>query len=118
MMFVREPPTGSDGETVRDYYDYLFSNYLDRMHQTFSVQPGTFLLIGLFIVVIGGSIAVVGCAQQSSTRSESPTPVETYDGYISEGNGRVGTPLLIAFIGVALWCLVLTALALMHGQVY
>lgn len=118
MMFVREPPTGSDGETVRAYYDHLYSTYLDHLHQTFSVQPSTFLLIGLFVVVVGGSIAVVASAQQSSTRSDSPTPVETYDGYISEGNGRVGVPLLIAFIGVALWCLVLTAFALMHGQVY
>ncbi len=118
MMYADKPPSGSDGETVRAYYDYLFSTYLDRMHQNFSVRPGTFLLIGLFIVVIGGSIAIVAGAQQSSTRSDSPTPVETYDGYISETNGRVGTPLLVAFIGVALWCLVLTAFALMHGQVY
>jgi hypothetical protein len=118
MMFVGKPPTGDDGDTVRAYYDYLYSTYLDRMHQTFSVQPRTFLLIGLFVVVVGGSIAAIGRAQQPSTRSESPTPVETYDGYISEGNGRVGIPLVIAFIGIALWCLALTVFALMHGQVY
>ena len=107
MMYADKPPSGSDGETVRAYYDHLFSTYLDRMHQNFSVRPGTFLLIGLFIVVIGGSIAIVAGAQQSSTRSDSPTPVETYDGYISETNAE-SPPLLVAFVGVALWCFVLT----------
>lgn len=113
-----EVPTGSDEATVSDYYDYLYEHYLRQIDQTFDLEPITLLWWGFWLALLVGGVGAAVWWQRSTRATSEPYPVESYNGYITEGNGPVGGFLTVFFIGVVIWLLAITVAHLVQGQIY
>ena len=111
-------PTGHTGETIREYYDYLYSHYLDQIMQTYYIHWDTLLWVLLWVFALGAFFYAYTRWQRSTRENNEPYPVESYNGYIEESNGPVGTFLTLFFIGMFVWLVILTVLDLLHGQIY
>ena len=72
----------------------------------------------LFVVVLAGLFLAFTRWQGRTRAHHEPYPVETYDGYISEGNGPVGGFLWVFFAVVVGWLVYVTFQSLAHGQIY
>lgn len=114
----RDVPTGNSGEVVRQYYDYLYSHYLQGITQNYFIHWDVLAWVVLWLIVLAGSFYAFTRWQRRTRAPQEPYPVETYNGYIQEGNGPVGLFLTIFFAGMVLWLLVTTVLDLVRGQIY
>ena len=56
--------------------------------------------------------------QRTTRQPDEPYPVESYNGYIEEGNGPVGIFLKLFFIGMFISLVIITVMDLLHGQIY
>jgi hypothetical protein len=111
-------PTGSDGEAVSEYYDYLYNHYVTEINQTYRVNVTTLLWWGFFVVILVGSIYLATRLQRATRSRGEPYPVESYNGYITETNGPTGPFLMIVFGGIVVWLLGITIFHLVQGQIY
>jgi hypothetical protein len=117
-MLFADVPSGSDGETVREYYDYLYSHYISEMGQTFRFDAAGLLWWGFWVVILVAGIYLATRLQRSTRAPSEPYPVESYNGYITEANGPAGPFLLISIAGVVLWLIIITVYHLVQGQIY
>lgn len=111
-------PTGNSGEAVRQYFDYLYSHYLSQITQNYYIHWDTLLLVLLWIFVLAAGFYAYTRWQRATREPEEPYPVESYNGYIEESNGPVGTFLKLFFIGMFIWLVIHTVMDLIHGQIY
>jgi RsiW-degrading membrane proteinase PrsW (M82 family) len=111
-------PTGDSGEIVRQYYDYLYAHYLSQIAQRTGVPEDTLLWVLLWVFILTSLFYAYTRWQRTTNESNEPYPVESYNGYIEEANGPVGTFLRLFFVGMFIWLLTMTVLSLMHGQIY
>jgi hypothetical protein len=111
-------PTGDSGDIVRQYYDYLYSHYLGQIAQRTGVQEDTLLWVILWIFIFASLFYAYTRWQRTTRQQREPYPVESYNGYIEEGNGPVGTFLTLFFITMFIFLIIMTVLSLMHGQIY
>ena len=111
-------PTGHSGEVVRQYYDYLYSHHLQNLTQNYVIHLDVLGWFLLWLIILGGGFYAYTRWQRSTHASEEPYPVETYNGYIQEGNGPVGLFLKLFFAGMVMWLLITTILDLTRGQIY
>lgn len=111
-------PTGHTGEIVRDYYNYLYSHYLNQIAQKYYIHWDTLLWVAFWIFVLVAFFYAYTRWQRGTHESEEPYPVESYNGYIEESNGPIGTFLTLFFIGMFIWLVILTVMDLLHGQIY
>jgi hypothetical protein len=111
-------PTGNDTEAISRYYDYLYAHYLEQIRQTDIIHWDTLLWVLFWIVLFAGLLYAYTRWQRSTHAPHEPYPVETYNGYIQEGNGPVGRFLAVFFVVVFLWILATTILSLTRGQIY
>jgi hypothetical protein len=111
-------PTGDSGEIVRQYYDYLYSHYLGQIAQQTGIQEDTLLWVLLWVFVLTALFYAYTRWQRTTHEPKEPYPVESYNGYIEESNGPVGTFLKLFFAGMFIWLVITTILSLLHGQIY
>ena len=111
-------PTGDTGDIVRQYFNYLYTYWLNRISQNYYIHWDTLAWVGLWIVVLAGGFYIYTRWQRYTHMSKEPYPVESYNGYISETNGPVGPFLTLFFIGMFVWLVVMTVLNLLNGQIY
>ena len=111
-------PTGNTGEIVRNYYDYLYAHYLNGITQQFYIHWDVIAWVALWIFILAGAFFAYTRWQRYTRSRSEPYPVETYNGYIQEGNGPVGVFLKVFFVGMFLWLLVTTLHDLILGQIY
>ena len=111
-------PTGNSGDVVRQYYDYLYSHYLQNLTQNYVIHWDVLAWFLLWLIILGGGLYAVTRWQRRTRAPEEPYPVETYNGYIQEGNGPVGIFLKVFFGTMFIWLLVTTILNLVRGQIY
>lgn len=111
-------PTGNNGEVVHKYYEYLYSNYLGHVAQNYYIHWDTVLWVVLWIFILSAGFFAYTRWQRYTRAEKEPYPVESYNGYIQEGNGPVGTFLTLFFIGMFLWILAMTISNLVVGQIY
>lgn len=113
-----EVPTGQTGEIVRQYYDYLYSHYLQQISQNYYIHWDTLLWVLLWVFALTAAFYAYTRWQRYTRAHDEPYPVESYNGYIEENNGPVGTFLKLFFIGMFIWLVILTILDLTRGQIY
>jgi hypothetical protein len=111
-------PSGDTGEIVRQYYQYLYANYLSHVNQNYYIHWDTLLWVLLWIVILAGGFYAFTRWQRYTRQDKEPYPVESYNGYIQEANGPVGTFLTIFFVVIFLWLLGMTISNLVLGQIY
>jgi hypothetical protein len=111
-------PTGSSGEIARQYYDYLYSHYLQQITQTYYIHWDTLLWVLLWIFVLAAFFYAYTRWQRTTRQPKEPYPTESYNGYIEEGNGPVGTFLTLFFIAMFVWLVIMTVFAILRGQIY
>lgn len=111
-------PTGHTGEIVRDYYHYLYEHYLSQFIQNTTIDWDTLLWVALWIFVLAAFFYAYTRWQRTSHETKEPYPVESYNGYIEESNGPIGTFLTLFFIGMFVWLVIITVMDLLHGQIY
>lgn len=114
----RNVPTGHSGEVVRQYYNYLYSHYLQNITQNYFIHWDVLGWVTLWLIILAGAFYAFTRWQRRSHASQEPYPVETYNGYIQETNGPVGVFLRIFFATMFIWLLVTTILDLIRGQIY
>ena len=115
---MNEVPTGNTSDTVRQYYDSLYSHYLDQVVQNYYSHWGTLVWVLFWVVLLAGGFYAYTRWQRTTRMPREPYPVESYDGHIQESNGPVGSFLTLFFIGVVIWLLITTVLNLLYGQIY
>jgi hypothetical protein len=113
-----EVPTGSTSQMVRQYYDYLYSHYLSQITQNYYIHWDILGWVILWIVVLAGAFFAYTRWQRYTSNPDEPYPLESYNGYIQESNGPIGTFLTIFFIVMFLWLLSRTIFDLIFGQIY
>ncbi|MFN2200728.1 MAG: hypothetical protein ACK2UO_05950 [Caldilineaceae bacterium] len=111
-------PTGNDSETVRQYFQYLYAHYLSGITQQYYIHWDVIAFVILWIFILVAGFYAYTRWQRYTRASKEPYPVETYNGYIQEGNGPVGLFLRLFFIGMGLWLLATTLHDLLRGQIY
>ncbi len=111
-------PTGHTGEIIRDYYNYLYNHYLNQITQKYYIHWDTLLWVALWIFALAAFFYAYTRWQRGTRENKEPYPVESYNGYIEESNGPIGTFLTIFFIGMFIWLVILTVMDLLHGQIY
>lgn len=111
-------PTGDTEETVRQYYNYLYHYWLDRITQNYYIHWDTLAWVVLWLFVLAAGFYAYSRWQRYTHDAKEPYPVESYNGYISETNGGVGLFLTLFFIGMVVWLVVMTILILRNGQLY
>ena len=114
----RNVPSGNSGEVVRNYYNYLYSHYLQGITQNYFIHWDVLAWWLLWLVVLAGGFYAYTRWQRRTHAPQEPYPVETYNGYIQESNGPVGLFLKLFFAGMVIWLLVTTILDLVRGQIY
>lgn len=110
-------PTGSSPEVVQAYFNYLYNIYLRQIDQTYYIHWATDAGILFWIVVLAVGLYLYTRWQRYTHNPEELYPVESYNGYIQETNGRVGPFLFIVFGVVVIWLIFLTADDLLNGQI-
>jgi hypothetical protein len=111
-------PAGNTGDIVRQYYEYLYHHYLSGITQTYYIHWDTILWVLFWLFILAGGFYAYTRWQHTSRSSKEPYPVESYNGYIEEGNGPVGTFLTLFFIGMFLLLVSFTVYNLLYGQIY
>jgi hypothetical protein len=111
-------PTGNSSEVVQQYYDYLYNHYLAQIDQNYYIHWDTLGWFALWLIILVGGFYAYTRGQRTTRATREPYPLESYNGYIQDGNGPVGLFLTIFFTGVVIWLLVTTALNLLRGQIY
>lgn len=117
-------PTGSNPETFKAYYEYLWRTFYLK-------EDGgvTWMWLSLqnnlrYVLIYLGWLAVMALGLWLLTRSEGRTrwrndlyPQEEYNGYLQEHVGPVGV-LKWIWVAVLVWTLGLTVQQLLQGQAY
>ncbi len=112
-------PSGNTSEIVQQYYDYLYRIWLDRIGgQNFTIRVDVLAWVALWIFVMAAFFFVYTRWQRRTKADKEPYPVESYNGYIQESNGPVGSFLTLFYIGMFIWLVVMTVLNLVNGQIY
>ena len=111
-------PTGNTGEIVRQYYHYLYSHFLGKLTQQYYIHWDVLAAFALWVFVLAAAIFAYTRWQHRTHAEKEPYPVESYDGYLQEGNGPVGTFLTLFYIGMFIWLVVITVGDLLNGQIY
>lgn len=111
-------PTGHDSETVRRYFEYLYTHYLNGITQQYYIHWDTIGWVVLWIFILAAALFAYSRWQRYTRTTREPYPVETYNGYIQEGNGPVGLFLKLFFAGMVIWLVTTTLLNLIRGQIY
>lgn len=111
-------PTGHSGEVVRQYFQYLYDHYLRQITQNVHIQWDTLFWVLLWVFVLSALFYAFTRWQRTTHKKKEPYPVESYNGYIEEGNGPVGTFLKLFYIGMFVWLVAITVLDLLRGQIY
>lgn len=111
-------PTGNTGEVVRQYFDHLYSHYLQGIRQTDVIHWDTLGWFLLWFVILSGLLYAYTRWQRSTHAPKEPYPVESYNGYIQEGNGPVGRFLTLFFAIMVIWLVITTIISLTRGQIY
>ncbi|MFN2198453.1 MAG: hypothetical protein ACK2UW_20195 [Anaerolineales bacterium] len=111
-------PSGDTPEVVQRYYNYLYQNYLSHLNQNYYIHWDTILWVLLWIVILAGGFYAFTRWQRYTRQQKEPYPVESYNGYIQEGNGPVGPFLTIFFIVMIIWLIAMTISNLLVGQIY
>lgn len=111
-------PSGNTGEIVRQYYEYLYNHYLVQLGQTYKIRPDLLLLVLFWVFILSVFFYAYTRWQRTTQSGEGLYPVESYNGYIQETNGPVGSFLTLFFIGMFVWLLLVTILDILNGQIY
>ncbi|GIV78031.1 MAG: hypothetical protein KatS3mg050_2425 [Litorilinea sp.] len=111
-------PTGHSSEVIRDYYNYMYSYWLDKLDQTYFIHWDTLGWVLLWLFVLAAGFYAYARWQKTTHADQEPYPVETYNGYIQETNGPVGAFLTLFFIGMIIWLVTMTILNIQNGQLY
>ncbi|MGW8318617.1 MAG: hypothetical protein ACWGPS_05170 [Candidatus Promineifilaceae bacterium] len=113
-----EVPTGNTVEIVRRYYEYLYTHYLSKIAQNYTIHWDVILWVLFWLFVMAAGFFAYTRWQRTTRAKDEPYPTESYNGYIQEGNGPVGTFLILFFIGMFLVLVGITISNLLYGQVY
>ena len=111
-------PTGNSDQAVQQYFNHLYSYYLDRMQQNYYIHWDILFGVAFWIVILVAFFFFYTRWQRNTSHRKEPYPVESYNGYIQETNGPVGRFLTVFFIGMFIWILAVTILNLVNGQIY
>ena len=111
-------PTGNSSETVRQYFNYLYSQYFTHTTQNYYIHWDMVLWIFFWIFMLAALYFSYTRWQHLAQSKNEPHPVESYNGYIQETNGPVGRFLTIFFVVMFLWLVAVTVNNITHGQVY
>lgn len=115
---MEDIPSGNSGEIAREYFQHLYSHYLQKTTQTYYVHWDILLAVLFWIVMLAALFFLYTRWQRSTQSKGEPYPVESYNGYIQETNGPVG-PFLMVFFGVMfIWLAIVTIMSLTNGQIY
>jgi hypothetical protein len=117
-MSPDDVPTGDSGDIIRQYYDYLYNHYLSQITQKYYIHWDTLLWVLLWIFILAAFFYAYTRWQRTTHQPKEPYPVESYNGYIEEGNGPVGTFLKLFYIGIFIFLVIMTVLNLLNGQIY
>jgi hypothetical protein len=111
-------PTGNTTAVMQQYYHYLYSYFLSGIKQNFYIHWDVLLWVLLWLFVLAGGFYAFTRYQRTTRADKEPYPVESYNGYIQEGNGPMGTFLTLFYIGMFLWLVAKTVTNLLFGQIY
>jgi hypothetical protein len=111
-------PTGNTSQVVEQYYDYLYSHYLAQITQTYSIHWDVLAWILFWVVLLAGLFYAYTRYQRYTHFAREPYPLESYNGYVSETNGPVGTFLAIFMTVIVVWLLLTTIYNRTYGQIY
>jgi hypothetical protein len=111
-------PSGSSREAVAEYFRYLYAQHVGEPVQQVGINWTLLAWWAFWVLVLVVVLYAFTTWQQRTRASQELYPVETYDGYISDGNGPVGRFLLLFFAIVAGWLIYTTVRSLTYGQIY
>lgn len=111
-------PTGNTSDIVQQYFNHLYSTYLSSSTQTYYIHWDVVLWVLFWIFMLIFLLYAYTRWQRTSQSEHEPYPVESYNGYIQESNGPIGTFLTIFFIVMFIWLATVTYMSLTHGQIY
>ncbi|MCL4474561.1 MAG: hypothetical protein M1455_11635 [Actinobacteria bacterium] len=111
-------PTGSDDQSVKDYYSYLQTWQFGTIKENYLFSPGQFTAfygsLGVFLIVFY-FFTYVWFAKH---RVADLYPVESYNGYVTERGGRTDNFNYAVFTVVGAFVLYYGATNLIFGQIY
>jgi hypothetical protein len=111
-------PTGDTTQIVQQYYNYLYAHFLGRLTQNYYIHWDTLLWVALWIFILVGGFFAYTRYQRTTRADKEPYAVESYNGYIQETNGPVGTFLTLFYIAMFIWLVAMTVSNLLVGQIY
>lgn len=111
-------PTGNTTDIMRQYFEYLYSYYLGQTGQNYFIHWDILVGVLVGLGVLAGLFYAYTRWQRNTNTTREPYPLESYNGYIQEANGRVGPFLSVFFVLMFVWLVVTTLNDLIHGQIY
>lgn len=129
---TRDVPSGSDPETVRQYYEWLYQHYLDRI----PAAPGSDWTLGRgapwqiawggpVLQILSVAVVLVGlfwvfARYFNHPRHSRPMLYRpaVFGGTITERHGRLGPFNVILSIGIFLWATYYAVSHVLFGQIY
>lgn len=111
-------PTGNTSEAVQQYYHYLYTRFLSNITQNYYIHWDVLLWVLLWVAILAGGFYAYTRYQRTTSADKEPYPVESYNGYIQETNGPVGTFLKLFYIAMFIWLVAMTISNIIVGQVY
>lgn len=118
LHIVEDIPTGSGDDVVTAYFEYLYQNALQHLQQNYYIHWDTIGWVALWLFILAGGFFAYTRWQRTTHAAREPYPVESYNGYIQEGNGPVGVFLSFFLVGMVIWLVAMTVSNLSLGQIY
>ncbi|MCA9891416.1 MAG: hypothetical protein KC615_00425 [Anaerolineae bacterium] len=111
-------PTGHTSAITQEYFQHLYQQYFAQATQTYYIHWD--ILVGVFFWIAMLALLLFWYSrwQRTTQTSEEPYPLESYNGFIQEGNGRVGPFLTAFFVIMFTWLAIVTIMSLTQGQIY
>ena len=81
-------PTGNSDQAVQQYFNHLYSYYLDRMQQNYYIHWDILFGVAFWIVVLVAFFFFYTRWQRNTSHRKEPYPVESYNGYIQPERER------------------------------
>ena len=111
-------PTGHTSAITKEYFDHLYQQYFLQQTQTYYIHWDILAGVFFWIAILALLLFFYSNWQRSTQTGQEPYPVESYNGFIQETNGRVGPFLTVFFIVMFIWLAIVTIMSLTQGQVY
>lgn len=112
------PPSGSSDAVVEKYFDYLALQHLGNIEQTTSVNwlglMEAFSFGGAFLIILYFFIY----AWFARRKTGDLYPLEVYNGYITERNGRVDAFNWALYVAIFVYGVFYIIVSLRFGQIY